>query len=401
MGSDITRVLFGMDDFEIVASEVDADGLLIISIRRIRLDAPCPYCGEFSDRVKQRTAVKVRDRSCFDRQTRLVWLKRRFRCIGCPNVTFTETSPNIRPRARISCRMKTWIATQIKTRSAASVATESGLSWPTVWRVTKIIAAEAIEARKVELVAAGFDETTFLRRCRQFTTNIVCLDTGDLIDMVKGRSGPVLADWITNNPDIVSTLTEVVIDPFAGYHRAITDHLDGVTETVDRFHIERLGTQMVTDVRQRQQQALCGHRGRRGDPLYDARSALRRNWTRLRSREWAHLVAVLETDQDTITAWNVAQQLADIYRQSINGDHARRNLNVWFQLCANNSHIPEIVRLATTIDRWKVQFLNYWHNRRTNARSEARNLGIKQIKRTGRGYRNFENYRLRNLWTCH
>jgi transposase len=59
------------------------------------------------------------------------------------------------------------------------------------------------------------------------------------------------------------------------------------------------------------------------------------------------------------------------------------------------------MRLASTIDRWKVQFLNYWHNRRTNARSEARNLGIKQIKRTGRGYRNFDNYRLRNLWTCH
>jgi transposase len=191
------------------------------------------------------------------------------------------------------------------------------------------------------LQAAGFDETTFLRKGRQFTTNIVCLDTGVLIDIVKGRSGPVLAGWITNNPDTVSTLSEVVIDPFAGYHRAIIDHLGGVTETVDRFHIERLGTQMVTDVRQRRQQALCGHRGRQGDPLYDARSALSRNWTRLRPREWAHLVAVLDTDQDTITAWNVAQQLADIYRQSINEGHARRSLNTWFQLCAPTVTSPK------------------------------------------------------------
>ncbi len=33
----------------------------------------------------------------------------------------------------------------------------------------------------------------------------------------------------------------------------------------------------------------------------------------------------------------------------------------------------------------------------TNARTEAANTGIKQIKRTGRGYRNADNYRARIL----
>jgi hypothetical protein len=33
----------------------------------------------------------------------------------------------------------------------------------------------------------------------------------------------------------------------------------------------------------------------------------------------------------------------------------------------------------------------------TNARTEAANTGIKQIKRTGRGYRNASNYRARIL----
>jgi transposase len=35
----------------------------------------------------------------------------------------------------------------------------------------------------------------------------------------------------------------------------------------------------------------------------------------------------------------------------------------------------------------------------TNARTEAANTGIKQIKRTGRGYRNAANYRARILLT--
>jgi transposase len=36
-------------------------------------------------------------------------------------------------------------------------------------------------------------------------------------------------------------------------------------------------------------------------------------------------------------------------------------------------------------------------HRRHNARTEAANTGIKQIKRTGRGYRNAGNYRARIL----
>jgi transposase len=61
---------------------------------------------------------------------------------------------------------------------------------------------------------------------------------------------------------------------------------------------------------------------------------------------------------------------------------------------------PELNTFARTIRQWEHQFLNYFHSRATNARSEARNLIIKHVKRSGFGFRWFDNYRLRVLYRC-
>jgi transposase len=55
--------------------------------------------------------------------------------------------------------------------------------------------------------------------------------------------------------------------------------------------------------------------------------------------------------------------------------------------------VPELERLARTIARWETPILR-WHNTRlTNATTEGINLVIKNIKRLGFGFRNFDNYR--------
>jgi transposase len=59
--------------------------------------------------------------------------------------------------------------------------------------------------------------------------------------------------------------------------------------------------------------------------------------------------------------------------------------------------MPESNRLWTTIDAWWNAIEVLIVTGVTNARTEAANTGIKQIKRTGRGYRNAAHYRARIL----
>jgi transposase len=59
--------------------------------------------------------------------------------------------------------------------------------------------------------------------------------------------------------------------------------------------------------------------------------------------------------------------------------------------------MPETDRLWATVDAWWKVIEVLIVTGVTNARTEAANTGIKQIKRTGRGYRNASNYRARIL----
>jgi len=59
--------------------------------------------------------------------------------------------------------------------------------------------------------------------------------------------------------------------------------------------------------------------------------------------------------------------------------------------------MPETDRLWDTICAWWTEIQVLITTRVTNARTEAANTSIKNIKRTGRGFRNPDNYRTRIL----
>jgi transposase len=59
--------------------------------------------------------------------------------------------------------------------------------------------------------------------------------------------------------------------------------------------------------------------------------------------------------------------------------------------------MPETDRLLATLEAWWPAIEVLIVTGVTNARTEAANTTIKNIKRTGRGFRNAENYRARIL----
>ena len=75
----------------------------------------------------------------------------------------------------------------------------------------------------------------------------------------------------------------------------------------------------------------------------------------------------------------------------------QRRLLRWFTTVAEQE-IPELLRLARTLDAWREELLAYFDTGGvSNGPTEAVNGLIKKIKRIGHGYRNFANYRLRLL----
>ena len=240
--------------------------------------AGCPDCGVVAV-GHGRQPVRLHDIPCFGRPVRLLRDKRAWRCPDqdCPRTTFTEEHTLAGPRAKLTARAMNWAtdALQHFDTSVSALAHQLGVSWHTVWHGIRAEAARRIAdtGRLKGVDALGVDEhdwahtgppgTGMVTGIVDHTRNADGTGHARLLDLVPGRSGKAYADWLK--------------DRGAGFTAGIrtAGSVPRLRERdPDAFHVVKLGSAMVDEVRRRVQQDTLGHRGRKGDPLYGIRRTL-------------------------------------------------------------------------------------------------------------------------------
>jgi transposase len=281
-------------------------------------------------RLHDRRPTWVRDLPTGGRPVTLVWVKRVWRCMEprCPVSTWTETSEAIRPRACWTERARREACRRVGQdgHDVDQVATDFGVSWGTAMAAVREYGTPLVDdpARLAGVDALGVDETAFLAANHEhhtvFVTGIVDVRSPRLLDVVEGRSGVVLSQWIKAQPQQWRDGVQVAaLDPFRGYATALGASLPRATRVLDAFHVIKLGFAAVDDVRRRVQQESTGHRGRKNDPLYGIRRVLRRGHENLTDRAWERLLAGLaagDVNEQIGLTWIAAQDLRLLYRSA-------------------------------------------------------------------------------------
>nr|WP_183623992.1 ISL3 family transposase [Pseudoclavibacter helvolus] len=393
------------------------NGLLIVTVSSPAAPAGCPSCGTVATGRGRRRRL-LHDVPGMTR-VRIVWRQRVWRCdeSGCARQTFVEQLPSlVAPRGVLTRRAVVWAVGQLRREHATieGLRRQLGTSWKTVWRAVEpeLVKLAADESRFENVTTLGVDEHIWhhvdpRKRGPKELTGMVDLtrdSTGKtrarLLDLVPGRSGKAYATWLSARGDAFRKQVKVAaLDPFAGYKTAIDDKLQDATAVLDAFHVVKLGTQAVDEVRRRVQQDTLGHRGRTGDPLYGIQTILRAGAENLTEKQQARLIAAIEANpahDEVFVAWQCAQQLRAAYHQRdlTTGRRIAEKVIESFHTCP----IPEIARLGRTLRRWRSAFLAYFTtSRANNGGTEAINGIIELHRRLARGFRNRENYRLRML----
>ena len=182
--------------------------------------------------------------------------------------------------------------------------------------------------------------------------------------LVPGRSGETYRSWLRGRgEDFTSRVRIATLDPFHGHKNAIDDQLEDAVAVLDAFHVVKLATQVVDDVRRRVQQETTGHRGRKGDPLSRVRNVLRAGEENLTDRQRARLEAAFTARAEHVeveVAYRCAQQVRSAYHQT---SHATGRVVDERVLAALPScPIPEAARLGQTLRQWRQAFLGYFEN---------------------------------------
>ncbi len=411
---DAASVIFNLPGYRVIDAVDLPLGGRRVKVQPVDVSAGCPACEVVSSRVHAWSVQRIRDVPLAGR-VEVVVRKARLVCAeaDCGRRTFTPASAQLPVRARCTTRLKVAVLDAVvdSGRAVAEVAAAHGVAW---WTVQATVTAAAVllpEVDDLHVRRLGIDEHRYRsvrwfrdehggwRRVEPWMSTIVNADSGQVLGIVDGRDSAAVGGWLTaRTPAWRDRIEVVAIDPSAAFKKAITDALPDAQISVDGFHLVQLANLMVTRVRQRLVRDREHRRGRKIDPAWAHRMLLLRGYDTLSARARARLDRVFTDDDPTdelSAAWGVKEQLRRLLKAATLEQARTEKMTLGRYVLA--ADMDETTRLWNTICAWWPAIEVLITTRVTNARTEAANTAIKQIKRTGRGYRNGAHYQARIL----
>lgn len=223
-----------------------------------------------------------------------------------------------------------------------------------------------------------------------------------LLDMIDGRSKAVFAEWLKSRPQEWRDGIEVVaMDGFTGFKTATSEQLPDAVAVMDPFHVVRLAGDALEQARCRVQQETCGHRGRRGDPLYNARRTLLTGADLLTEKQQGRITALFEPIEhaEVEATWNTYQRIVAAYREPDPKTGAEQLRQVISDITNGvPKGLEEIKKLGRTLKRRAADILAYFTLPHTsNGPGEALNGRLEHLRGIALGFRNLTHYIARSL----
>ena len=364
-GIGLAEALLGLDGFRIL-DVVEVPDEVVITVETTVDFVGCSRCGLRAE-AQDRMRIEIRDLACFGRPARLVWVKRRWRCVepACDAKTWTEHSDHVDAQVVLTRRAGMEACRQVgeNARPVAGIAREFAVCW---WTVMNAVIEHGTglvdDPDRVGVVRQlGVDETSMLKANREhatvYVTGLVDLKARQMIDMVEGNTAADLRRWCAGaDPDWLGGISVVATDLTDSYRAGMSPHLDHVTRVADPFHVVRVGNRCLDRVRRRVQNETLGHRGRKYDPLYRIRKILLTGNESLDDRGRGRMLLGLrvgDPNDEVAGAWLAKESVRDVYLADNRADAAVL-LDKTIVGCAADE-VAEIRSLGDTLQHWRAE----------------------------------------------
>ena len=246
---------------------------------------------------------------------------------------------------------------------------------------------------------------------------MVDLDTMKPVDVKSRKQSDISAVLETWGVEVLNQIREVSMDMSGNYKGLVKNLLPCADVTVDRFHVMKLVNEELDFARKTVQKGACSAGE---DSPADTASALESKDTTEKERVLASLsrskYVLLKTEADLndeqreklgevkqvspllSRMHNITEEFREIFETALDwGDGTLRLLDWLVEAQADFKNCTQ------TIKRWFGEIVGYFEQGTTNGVVEGINNKLKLIKRSGYGFRNFDNFKLRSLicWYLH
>jgi transposase len=350
------------------------------------------YCGFHTSVVHDRRTRKVRDLPVLNKPLFLIVSINRYRCQNCTEV-FSPSFESIASHQHYTNRFRQFIYEQVLGTTIQDISRKHKIAYSTVERIFYSIAHKKAnehetviqETQEDQGITLSLDEVA-VRKGHKYETVLYDANLGAVMGMHKDRDYASTFELLTSKLIYPEQVTNVVVDMWDPFHKAIRTAFPDAQIIVDKYHVVQKVTQALDQVRKE----IPG--------LKKARFHLLRGYENVKKKHLPRLNELLETHDNLAYGYFLKELFRDFYK-STDYEVADHLLSEWLQL-AWSSPFSSFHEVAKTIENWKDQILQYFITPFTNGRTEGTNHKIKNIKRRAYGYRNLDRFRTRVFLEC-
>ena len=291
-------------------------------------------------------------------------------------------------------------------RSVSEVADDLACDWHTVNDAVIAYGTALVDDpnRIGEPDSVGLDETLYVRhgeyRRQCWSTQIVDVPHGRLLDIVAGRDSVEPCVWFAARPDVWrARIRWATLDLSSSYKMVFDTMLSDATPVADPFHVVRLANQALDDCRRRVAERDPRPPWPQDRPAVSLSTAPGDGRERLSVDGHEKLLGLLaagDPRREVWFAWNAKEVVRQIY---VHTDHqlAIDWVDEIVRDFADDQMPPEVRRLGRTIRRWRDPIVAWHRSHVSNGPTEPANNLVKRVKRVAFGFRRFQHYRIRAL----
>lgn len=358
------------------------DGEAVIAVRPRWRRPRCGQCGRKAPGYDRKGHRRWRALSYGPLRVQLDYRLRRVQCRGCDGVR-VEQVPWARHGSWFTERFEELVAYLAQVTDKTTVTRLMGISWEAVDGIVRRIVHDRLMPGRLDgLRRIGIDEFSYRKRHRYITV-VVDHDTQHVVWAAEGRGADTLGRFFDAlGDDRTAQLQLVTIDMAGGYKKALSEHAPHVEVVFDRFHVQRLASDAVDQVRRSLWRAVQGADG--ADDLKGTRYALLKSPWNLTRHERQKLHELQRSNRPLYRAYLLKEALARAldYKQPKRAERALREWLAW----ASRSRLAPFVRVARTIRGHLDGILAYVRHRLTNAVVEGINTRLRMVARRAFGF---------------
>ena len=271
-----------------------------------------------------------------------------------------------------------------------------GLGWDPAQAIMRRAVARGLARRPLAgLKHLGMDEKSF-KRGQSYITLLTDLEQARVLDVVEERTAAAAGQlWQTLSPEQKQGVEAVAVDMWEPFIQAIEKQVPDADIVHDKFHVSKYWGEAVDQVRRAEHKELLAQgdetlKGTRQLWLYNPQ-----NFSPEQIQEFGALKAL---HLKVARAWAAKELFSTFWEYQAEG-WARRFFKRWFGW-VSRSRLPPVIAVARLLKRHLDNLLTYLRHHITNAVTEGLNSKIQSLKSAARGFRSFQNYRIRILFFC-